>query len=455
MPLSESLIQFLRDAVTGLGDFAPKYLTPLRAFLSLHDEPEKIQSVIDRGLTAEVVKAKLEMILAEDPLLAQCCGDSEHLAYALDLLFFTRLPASAYLNLTLSPGFPPTPFELGIEQLEQALYGQGAFTKTAYFHLYNFWASPEDHPLAPYPGWKIEEPEHRFIAQLLGENSHSSFLSPPRTGGCFLTVQDSEGFNRESINDWLKRRWVNITPYRQVLQYSKDALVDIDYVAPYFNPPWVNQIHRGGLYYWGTPRQDELPAILQYRVFPLDSETIKSNWLCYQKYAARIEPHGSSLRKGIRIAGNFFEESHRKASRVEQFANLMIALEALYTPSDQSELTFRISQNCALLIENDSESRGATFKFLRSMFKERGKLFHGSFDVSAQSPQEFISDDELKTLMSIVRRSVLKFLALYLRGEDGLDKVRKDLERAVLDETFRTEFLEKADFESLLIEGSS
>ena len=104
--MSESLIQFLRDAVAGMGDFASKYLTPLRAFLSLHDEPEKIQSVIDRGLTVEVVKAKLEMILAEDPLLAQCCGDSEHLAHALDLLFFTRLPASAYLDLTLAPRFP-------------------------------------------------------------------------------------------------------------------------------------------------------------------------------------------------------------------------------------------------------------------------------------------------------------------------------------------------------------
>lgn len=449
MPLSESLIQFLQDAVTGLGDFAPKYVTPLRAFLSMQDEPENIQGVIERGFTIEHATARLETILAEDPLLDQCCGDSEHLAHALDLLFFTRLHASTYIGSIPSLGFAPTPFELGIEQLEQSLYGQGAFTKTAYFHLYNFWASPEYFPLAPYPGWKIEEPEHRFIAQLLGENSHSSFLSPPRTGGCFLTVKDSEGFNRESINDWLKRRWINSTPYRQVLQYSKDAVVDIDYVAPYFNPPWVNQIHRGGLYYWGTPRQDELPAILQYFVFPSDSETIKSNWLCYQKYADRIEPHGSSLRKAIRIAGNFFEESHRKISRVEQFANLMIALEALYTPSDTAEQTFRISQNCALLIENDADTREGTFDFLRTMFKRRGKLFHGQYDASAQSPQDFITDEELKTLMSIVRRSVLTFLALNLRGEDGLDKVRKDLEKAVLDEHFRVEFLEKANFESL------
>ena len=71
MSLSESLIQFLRDVVAGLGDFAPKYATPLRAFLSMHDEPDKIQSIIDRGFTIDVAKAKLETILAEDELLAK------------------------------------------------------------------------------------------------------------------------------------------------------------------------------------------------------------------------------------------------------------------------------------------------------------------------------------------------------------------------------------------------
>lgn len=456
MPLSDSLVQFLRDVVTGLGDFAPKYLTPLRAFLAMHDEPEEIQSVIERGLTIEAANAKLEMILAEDALLAQCCGDSKHLAHALDLLFFKRLPPSTYAGSEPSLGFAPSSFDKAIEQLEQSLYGQGAFTKTAYFHLHNFWSRPEDLPLAPYPGWGFVELEHRSIPRLLGESSLSSFLSPPMAGRFFLTVQDSEGFNRESVNEWLNRRWGDIAPYRQVLQYSMDAMVDIDYVTPNFNPPWVNEIHRDGLYYWGTPRKDQLPTNLWYLTNPWDSRGINSHWILYQKYAARIEAHGSSLRKVLRIAGNFFEECHKKVSRLEQFTNLMIALEALYTPSDANEHTFRISQNCAVLIEKQDypEYREATYKFLRSMFRRRGDLFHGRYDASAQSPQEFITDEELKTLMSIVRRSMLKFFALYLRKENELDKVRKDLERAVLDETFCREFLEKADFESLVEEAN-
>lgn len=455
MSLSEPLVQFLRDAVTGLGDFAPKYSTPLLAFLSLHDEEDKIQSVIERGLTIEAAKSQLENILAEDRFLAQCCGDSERLAHALDLLFFTHLPASTYLDSTPSLSFTPNPIDQAMERLDQFLYGQGEFTKTAYFHLYNFWARPHDLPPAPYSDWTFVELEHKSIPQLLGETSFSSFLSPPRTGRMFLSVKDAEGFNHESLNDWLIRRWGNIAPYRQVLQYSLDAILDIDYVAPYFNPPWVNQIHRGGLYYLGAPRQDEPPTLFRYHVSPSDSETIQSHWLTYQKYAHKIEPHGSSIRKAIRIAGNFFEDCHKKISRIEQFANLMIALEALYTPSDATEHTFRISQNCALLIENYAEARESTFQFLRKMFRQRGKLFHGQYDASSQSPQDFITDEELKMLMSIVRRSVLKFLALLLKGENDLDKVRKDLARAVLDDAFREEFVEKADFESLLLRGSS
>ena len=49
----------------------------------------------------------------------------------------------------------------------------------------------------------------------------------------------------------------------------------------------------------------------------------------------------------------------------------------------------------------------------------------------------------------------MKFVALYLRGETDEKKVRKDLEKAVLDETFLTAFLDKANFESFKIQETS
>jgi len=415
------------------------------------DEREKIHGVLERGLTVESVKGQLENILSEDPFLAQCCGDMERLASALDFLFFGRLPAPVYTDSVPSFGFGPSPIEQAITELENSLYGHGPFTKTAYFHLFNFSVRPEEYPPAPYPGWKFENLDYSSIAKILGESTFFSFLSPPSAGTVFLVVQDTEGFNVEPLHEWLNRRWKDALPFRQILQYSKDAIVDIDYVVPYFNPPWVNQIQRGGVYYLGTPRQDSPPTNLRYFILPGDAEQLHSLWLAYQRYADKITAQGSSLRKAIRIAGDFYEDSHKKVSRIEQFADLIIALEALYTPPDAAEHTFRISQSCALMVGGDSlESREATFEFLKSMFKKRGKLFHGQYDLSSQSPHDFIADQDLSKLLSIVRRSILKFLALYLRDEQGLDKVRKDLERAILDETFRQEFLEKADYETLL-----
>ena len=55
MPLSDTLIQFLQGTVKGLGPFGKQYVTPLRAFLSMEKEPEKIHEVLDRGFTIEFV----------------------------------------------------------------------------------------------------------------------------------------------------------------------------------------------------------------------------------------------------------------------------------------------------------------------------------------------------------------------------------------------------------------
>ncbi|MGP0594109.1 hypothetical protein ACTRXD_16425 [Nitrospira sp. T9] len=451
MAISETFEQFLRKTASELVAFSQKYLTPLNAFLSLSMDPEKTEDIIECGLTVDYINASLDEILTQDCFLHQCCGDIERLAYVLDILFFSRLPPLSTSDSRNSLFDFPNPIDQSIAELETSLYGQGPFEKKAFFHLFNFdvW-DIEALPPPPYSGWTIEKQEWRAKAQLLGENTLSSFLSPPGTGDFFLVVKDSEGFDSELLGDWLNRRWHDASPFCQILQYAKDAIVDIDYVVPYFNPPWVNQVQRGGLYYLGTPRQDKPPENLWYLISPTESETIELFWGLHQKHAEKFTKSGPSLRKAIGIAGDFYEDGHKKVSRIEQFADLIIALEALYTPSDQAEQTFRISQSCAVLLGNTLESRESTFEFLRAMFKKRGKLFHGQHDPSTEPPEKFINNEDLKKLISIVRNSILRFVALLLRGENDLIKVRKDIERAILDETFRCEFLEKTDYESLL-----
>ena len=139
MPLSENLIQFLRDTVRGMGPFGEQYVTPLRAFLSMEEEPEKIQEVLNRGLTIESVRNDLNKILSEDPFLEKCCGNSEGLAHALDVLFFSRMPLGTFEDSGHSLlDIPNGRFAVGIEGLGHLLYDNGDFSKRAFFHLFNF-----------------------------------------------------------------------------------------------------------------------------------------------------------------------------------------------------------------------------------------------------------------------------------------------------------------------------
>jgi hypothetical protein len=317
MAISETFAQFLGKAVSELGPFCQKYLTPLSAFLSLAMDPEKFEDISECGLTVDFINAKLDEILAEDCFLRQCCGNKERLAHVLDILFFSRLPAPSISDSFDSLLDFPNHLDQSIEELETSLYGQGPFEKKAYFHLFNFdaWRT-EALPPPPYSGWTIEKQEWRAKAQLLGENTHRSFLSPPETGDYFLVATDHEGFDSELLGDWLNRRWQDASPFRQILQYANDAIVDIDYVVPYFNPPWVNQVQRVGLYYLGTPRQDRPPQNLWYFISPTESETIQSFWGLYQKHSEKFTASGLSLRKAIGIAGDFYEDSHKKVNRI-------------------------------------------------------------------------------------------------------------------------------------------
>lgn len=451
---NQQLNQLLRQVTPQIGwDHARTYVYPLLAFLSLEKNKESIRAIIDRGLTPQALRGELDSILAADAFLAKCCGDAQQLAKALDILFFRNLSPSAYPDGIVGLGLGGDPIESALVELDRKVYQQGEFKKSAYFHLFNVAFIGNLLLEAPYQGWQIVQLEPTAVAPLLGETTLFSFLSPPATGTLFLVCEDTDGFDSETMEVWLDRRGKEAVPFRQILQYSIDGVVDIDYVVPKFSPDWVNELHRHGLYYRGSPRQDSVPIALRFYLVDFEQTDINKMWQTYLRHRERITSRGASLRKAIRIAGEFFEEFHKKSSRAEQLANLIIALEALYTPSDQSEQTYRISQSCALMVCDDSSERKKTFEFLRAMFKRRGKLFHGQYDTLTTRPEEFITDEEIRGLLSLVRKSILKFMTLYLRGEDDLERVRKHLHEATLDEAVRAELLQKSDYAELITGG--
>jgi hypothetical protein len=442
---NERLESFLRGIVDPLGtEFLAKYQYPLSAFILFNENDEEIRAIASNGLRPVSVITSLKEILNEDAHLAKCCGDAAHLAQAIDILFLKRLNLFTLGKLSNYIHHP-------LSQLDNVLYERD-FEKHACFHLFNVSFLGDLVLKPPSDSWRFANIGPQGVPLLFGESSYHSFISPPETGTWFLLSRDPEGFDKELLDDWLARRWGEAQRFRQVMQYAVDGVLDIDYVCPYFSPTWVNDIHKGGLYYLGLPRRDVVPMSLQPNLTAHEQQRINLMWEIYIRHQEQITAPGGSLRKAIRIAGEFYEDHHRKTNRTEQFANLMIALEALFSPSDQSDHSFRISQNCALLARpsNDSAGRQEVFEFLRTMFDRRNKLFHGRYDGWNEGQEVLASDEEIKKLSSLVRDSILKFLSKYLKGENNLDALRKSLQKAALDEHLRNTLLNTMDIETLV-----
>jgi hypothetical protein len=447
---NERLALFLRRIVDPLGAaFLAKYKYPLSAFILFQEDNPLVRDIVSNGLKPDLVISTLRDILREDEHLAKCCGDPAGLAKAIDILFLTKLNLFVLGKLSQYIDEP-------LSKLNEELYESGQFGKHACFHLFNVTFPGDDLVLkSPYDGWVFANLGPQEVPLLFGESSYHSFISPPRTGTWFLLSKDTQGFDKELLEDWLLRRWGEAQQFRQVMQYAVDGIVDIDYVCPHFSPDWVNDIHKVGLYYLGVPRRDAVSTALKPTLTPCEQHNINSMWDMYVRHQAQITAVGGSLSKAIRIAGEFYEDYHRKTIRTEQFSNLMIALEALFSPSEQSDHSFRISQNCALLAcdSSDSIGRQEVYEFLKTMFDRRNKLFHGRYDGRNEAPEILASDEEIKQLASLVRNSILKFLSMFLRGENDLDKLRKTFQRAALDDNLRNTLLSSMEIKAFLNVG--
>lgn len=432
-------------------DYSSRYLYPLTFFISATGE-ETIDDIASRGWSQDAVQSTMREILQEDAHLLKCCGDVYHLARAIDILFFNKLGPWHFNAQSSQPETQPDVLDGALHELDIQLYEQGEFQKYACFHLFNV-KFPSEHIIkAPYEGWVLSELKRDEVPRLLGESSVHSFVSPPSTGTWFLMCKDTNGFETERLYEWLTRRWKEAWPFRQVMQYGVDGILDIDYVVPHFSPDWVNLVQKEGMYFLGSPRQDFVPFGLCPQFTIEVQQRINRMWKAYLLYHDRMKATGPSLRKVIRIAGEFFEEYQRKANRAEQFANLMIGLEALFSPGNPVEATFRISQSCALIAcaPGDGSGRQEVFEFLTQMFKRRGRLFHGHYDSETESPEKLVSDEEIKKLASLVRRSILRLLAMYVRGENDIENLRKDFQKAALDEVLRNRLLSNGDIETLI-----
>ncbi len=69
----------------------------------------------------------------------------------------------------------------------------------------------------------------------------------------------------------------------------------------------------------GTPRKEAAPSGLYCLLISSDSEDITVMWSAVKRYSTISHEDNSRLKRAIGIASEFFEESHRKVSRIERF----------------------------------------------------------------------------------------------------------------------------------------
>ena len=323
---------------------------------------------------SKVVKS----ILASDDHLRACCRN------ALALAFFLERSIIAPAVQLRRRGGSNEEINSTYRQFEVLTYHQGQYSRTAYTHIFNLRIEPEEIDLGS--GKKLRQVHESAIPMLLGEGpSMRSFLHPSQTGNVFLCQTQMED-SVISDDDWLNAIRLSAHEVVTIFQYLKGGVINVGYSVLHFNPPWVNELRKFGLVFIGDPRR--LPYKGGTDWYELDAEGLNRlhRWqtaLNLAQLKSRMGASNLQMRLTIERAGTYYEGSHDRTQPDERLISLSIALASLFSPSDQSELSYRICQFASLLLGSDAAERLAIFASLREMYKLRSRLHSWELRCSA------------------------------------------------------------------------
>ncbi len=396
------------------------------------------------GFNGEGAVAELEQILAQDRHLRECCPTVGHLVHWCDLSFIERALLLVQLNA------PEEHMARLHEEFSATTYHQGRFKSVALSHLFNVAAEEPSLRIADVQLERLDSPT---ISGILGEASIQSFIHPPGCGDYFM-VSEREG-PCDDLATWLFEEKRKAEMFAQVLQYFKDGVVHVDYAVPHFLPQWVNEIRKFGIFFVGSPRRTpheggELP----YRVARPEIVEI-ARWV--QAYSLprvreRLDDTRNTMRQAGLRAGEYYEHSHTQEKAVGRMVTLAIALEALFSPDEKGEFTFRISQGVSQMVGSTPDERSELFREMKRFYGLRSQLVHGQYDVEDYYNERFVTHADCDRWASVIRLAILRFLALYLRGCSNKQTVQTRLSSAALDSLEAERLREESDPSRLLNE---
>lgn len=398
------------------------------------------------GFKGETIAKQLLEILKHDAHLNACFNHPIKLAYFLDNEFI-RVAADLFAE-----GAEANVGSL-FATFADKVYGQGRFTRVSYSHIFNL---DLEKLTVEFGSFKLQKLQAAEIIALLGEKTETgqSFLQPTGVGSFFL-VQEEEGAAGND-GDWFRSRHLAAIELVRVFQYALDGVTHIDYSVPAFRPAWVNEFRRFGLFYFGRPRQFAYQGGKNL-VTATDSEMerVRRFLAAYLNptVVALMKDESSIFRQASLRAGDYFESSLTYERPVERLIALSIALEALFSPGDSHEYSFRISQVAAQLLGGTPAEKKNIYASLRDLYNRRSELMHGTYKVRKVYDGTYVTSDEIDQWSRFIRQGVLRFLAMFLRGkrsDQELRDFRNGLFMAALDPSSADSLRSQSDIDLLI-----
>jgi len=192
-------------------------------------------------------------------------------------------------------------------------------------------------------------------------------------------------------------------------------------------------IHRNVNNPWIHPSNNFLKDVIKQKALFFKNKNYKKILQIFN-YLDKID---FSLKENhfLLIAIRRFSSALSRTDPVDQFLDLIISLEALYSPSNKGEIAAKLSTRLAILIAKNENQKEDYWLFMKKMYSIRSGIVHGEGIRNTEiNGQKYEMEDILQKVIKFVRESVHQYLKLsnHYSGPKKVDRICEDIDLALL-----------------------
>lgn len=238
-------------------------------------------------------------------------------------------------------------------------------------------------------------------------------------------------FSFEDTSNWFSGGHAEVSKLINIITLFKSSVIYIDRGSLWVYPIDGTTLGSGKGDHWGIPEVEYREKI---KLDSSEHEDFKKFFEECNKYLLKTTMN--NLDKFIKNAIYCLSKVRKEVLPYDRLIFLTIILESLV--GSDTEMTYRISHRCAVLIGKDGVERGKIFDMSKNYYSNRSKLVHGSGLT--------ISTSELLNLTELARVMILKFISLSVNNVANTKKdLVAQLDKAVVDDQLRDELKSKSD----------